>query len=715
LQPVAPACKIADLERAFATALETDAKSLSDAQRLFLRQVHEDCAAEEVGGAKVADIGKAVAELWRFGQKPTKTPRIRVRRWKSVEGEDLRRDLLEIAQDDRPFLVDSVMGEIAAGNYAVRAMFHPIADLGKGRRRSLIQVHLDPVGEDRTEALIQAVSEVLDDVIAAVEDFGAMRELLRRSIDDLAQANIPGSEEEREESLAFLRWLEGERFVFLGARIYAYPRTEDGGYANEEPLDQPEDSLGVLRDPDRAVLRRTHEPAVLSKQLRRHLETDAPLIVAKANLRSRVHRRTHMDYVGIKRYGPDGKPSGEVRLVGLFTAEAYDASARDVPFIRRKVAQIIENAPVAPSGHNEKRLRNIVETYPRDELFQASVEELAAIAAGILHLYDRPRVRLFVRRDPFDRFVSVLFFSPRDRYDTRVRERVGDMIAAAWDGEVAAHYPSFSDTPLVRVHYIIKIEPGHHARPNIARLEARVAEATRTWEDRFEAQVRDGGVPAAQVADMLARYQHAFPAGYRDRYGAAEALADIAVVDAIDPDGPARVRAYRLDADEAIYFRFKLYRPGAAAPLAEVLPILEHMGLKAIIEEGFPISPSDRPRVWVHEFLIEDRAGEDLVFADVCAAFEAAFVAVWTGRTESDGFNRLVLELGISWREAALVRALARYRQQSGFDPSQAVQEAALSDHPDVARLILELFAVKFDPARKGRIEARRKAAEARM
>ena len=181
--------------------------------------------------------------------------------------------------------------------------------------------------------------------------------------------------------------------------------------------------------------------------------------MAKSNLRSQVHRRAYMDYVGVKRYGADGKPSGEVRFVGLFTAEAYDAPARDVPMIRRKVANVAERAGVSAGGHNDKRLRNILETWPRDELFQTPEDELLVLALGVMHLYDRPRVRLFARRDPFARFISILLFVPRERYDSGVREKAGRILAEAFKGRVSAYYPSFSDAPLARIHYVIQLEP----------------------------------------------------------------------------------------------------------------------------------------------------------------------------------------------------------------------------------------------------------------
>ncbi|WP_233206768.1 NAD-glutamate dehydrogenase [Caulobacter sp. FWC2] len=699
---------IGPLVSAFAQALGASAEALSPAARGFITQAQDDWSAEELPGLDVADVARALADFWRFGEsaKDVSEPVIRLRR---TEGGEIRSDLLEIVQADRPFLVDSIMGEVTEAGFSVRAMFHPVADCG-GVRRSMIQIWLAPVGEDREAALLGGVREALSDVQMAVQDFEAMRALMRRTISELKGATTSVSVEEKAEDLDFLDWLESDHFVFLGARVYEYPRTADGGYAAEEPLYQPEGSLGVLRDQARTVLRRGSEPAILSAQIRSHIDIGDPIVVAKSNLRSRVHRRGYMDYVGVRRYGADGKASGEVRFVGLFTAEAYETPAHEVPLVRRKVAHVLGSAGKDPDSHNGKRLRNILETWPRDELFQTEEAQLLATAMGVLHLYDRPRVKLFARRDPFDRFISVLMFVPRDRYDSGVRARAGEILAKAFRGRVSAYYPSFSDAPLARVHYILGVTPGDHAEPDMAAVEAAIAETARTWEDRFEAAVREGST--GRVAHLLARYAGAFPPGYRDQYDADEALADIQVIDDLAQDEAVRVRAFRRADDSAVTFRFKLYRPGAAAPLADVLPILEHMGLKALIEDGFKVSPDGKP-VWVHEFVLQDEAGEHLVFGDIKQAFEAAFVAIWTGRAESDGFNRLVLELGIGWREAALIRALARYRQQSGLDPSQGVQEQALADHPGVARLILDLFQTKFDPAVRADLKTRQEQAKA--
>jgi glutamate dehydrogenase len=689
--------------------------------KAFAAQVAADAAPDELPELTTAEIAQNLADFWRFGERRRgRAPTIRIT--PVIGGKAAGLDRLEIVQNDAPFLVDSIMGEIAEEGLSVRALFHPIVEVqrdraglrgatGAARRESMIQVILDPIGADREAALVAGLTETLKDVRAAVDDFPEMLALMARTLGEL-QAH---SSKARAEEIAFLAWLEAEQFVFLGARVYEYPRLKNGDYAAEEPLYQAKDGLGVLRDPSRTVLRRANEPAILLGKVKDRLLSDPALTVAKSNVRSRVHRRGYMDYVGIKRYGADDRPVGEVRFVGLFTAEAYDQPASAVPLIREKVANVLKRAAMAPGSHNEKRLKNIVENHPRDELFQMSEDDLLAEALGILHLYDRPRVRLFERRDPFDRFASVLLFLPRDHYDSDLAARAGAILAKAYAGRVSASYPSFSDAPLARVHYIIGFTPGRHDEPDLRTLEIAITEAARTWEDRFEAAVRACGQPPETITDILTRYSDAFPAGYRDRFAPSEALADLAVIDGMAPDAAICVRAYRHQGDSKLQFRFKLYRPRAPAPLSDVLPVLENMGLRALAEAGFPVSRPGQPTIWVHDFEIEDPLGADLVFAEMKPAFEDAVVAVWTGRTENDGFNRMVLELSLPWREAALIRAFARHRQQSGLDPSQRVQEEALAAHPDVARLILELFKTKFDPASGASIDQRRDRADAVM
>ncbi len=691
--------------------------ALAGAGKDFLRQAWEDYAADEtpeLGGREMAGL---LAMAWRGaeGRAHGEPARITLSPLHGVDGVPLGYDVLIVIQDDRPFLVDSVMGELADAGVTVRSMYHPVTAEDGGRESTIIVV-MDPLPQERRDALGEGVALTLKDVSSAVEGHAGMAALMHRSIAHL-EANPHGvAPDVLAEHIDFLKWLEDDHFVFLGARDYDYPRSKDGGYEAEAPLSQSGVGLGVLADPERTVLRRANEPAVLTKSMKKQLDLSEPVTVAKANVRSRVHRRAYMDYIGVKRFGPDGRPSGETRFVGLFTAEAYDKTATQVPLVRRKVANALTRAGKVAGSHSEKRLRNILENYPRDELFQIEESELLGIALGILHLHDRPRIKTFTRQDPFDRFVSVLAFIPRERFDASVRERIGAILARAWGGRLSAWYPQLSDQPLVRIHYIIGVTPGDHPCPDQVALDAEIAEAGRSWIDRFESALRSADVDDVAVGPLSARWAEAFDVAYRARYDAAEAVRDLQAVDSLNDSGladggePVAVRAFRLDGEGSLNFRFKLYRRGAAVPLSDVLPILADMGLKTLEEWGHALRPAGEAQIHVHEFLLEDPRGSDLQFTDVKGPFEAAFSAVWTGLTESDGFNRLVLELGVDWREAALVRTLARYRQQTGLDPSQAVQEEALRDYPAVARGLLALFAAKFDPAAGGDAASREAA-----
>jgi glutamate dehydrogenase len=660
----------------------------------LIARVLEDWRAEELPDVGPEDLAHCLDGLWKAGVVRARgSHTVRIRPALGTDDRPLGFDLLEVLQDDRPFLVESVMGEVADNGAEVCALFHPIVGFEAGRA-SLIQVWLTPLDEARKAALLAGVEATLADVAATVEDFPAMLGLLARTM--AAMEDAEGLEPaQRADAIAFLRWLEGGHFVFLGARIYDYPRLPDGSYAAEEPLILPEAGLGVLRDDNRPVLRRANEPAVLSPALRRTLRLTEPVVVAKANLRARVHRRVFADYVGVRRYGPDGLPAGEVRFVGLFTSEAYDEPLRETPLLARKVETVMAAAGFPARSHNARRLANILEGLPRDELFQMSSGELLETARGILHLMDRPRVKLFLRRDPWDRFVSVFFYAPRDRYDAKLRVKVGELVAAAYNGSVTSFTPSFADSALTRVHYVVEITPGMTAEPDLSALEAAAARAARTWDDQLETLLRQAGLPSRTWAG-------AFSAGYQDAFAPEEALEDVRELAALGEGDTIRVRAYRTDGDGERVFRCKMYRRSEEpAALSRMMPILQDMGVSPLCEDAYPVMLEGRAH-WVHEFQLDVESGEHLDFTGIKGPFEAAFPAIWAGAAESDRFNRLILQLGLDIRHAALVRALARCRQQSGLDPSPAIQMTAATGHPDVIRLILDLFEARLKPGAAG-------------
>ena len=378
--------------------------------------------------------------------------------------------VVEILNDDMPFLVDSIMGEIQARGIRARLVLHPIFKIrrsatgtlqaivgagdrawGDGAQESYISVHVDPLSETAARELVAALSQILDGVRIAVADWQPMLERARKAIRDL-EANPPDIPQDlHAESIAFIEWLMDGHFTFLGTRDFRL----QGDVQQGELIAVEGAGLGLLRDPTVQVLRRGTELVAMTAEVRRFFFEPASLIITKSNVVSRIHRRAHMDYIGVKLYGADRRPAGELRIVGLFTSSAYTQSPRQIPILRHKLERVLQSSGHPPESHAGKSLINVLETFPRDELFQITPEDLSRWTAGILDLELRPRVRVFARVDRFDRFVSVLLFVPRDGYSSSVRERIGNYLAEAYRGHVTAFFPYFTDGPLVRVQFII--------------------------------------------------------------------------------------------------------------------------------------------------------------------------------------------------------------------------------------------------------------------
>jgi glutamate dehydrogenase len=670
------------------------AKGLAPEADSYLRQIHEDADPLDLEGVTAGDLAALAHDLWAFAKARSDSGARAVRlRHATGEGErSLGRDVLEVVGPDLQFLVASVMGEVAAQGFVAQAIFHPVVVTAAGKL-SLIAVHLPATTPSRGAALVEGVKGALADVEVANVDFQAMRARMAACAEELGAGRSNAPTGEREEGVAFLRWLEAGNFTYLGARDYQFARDEKGAFIPEEPIVMDETGLGLLRDPERFVLRRGSEPSMITPEIRRFLQEPTPIVVSKSNLMSRVHRRVYADYIGIKRYDEAGDVVGETRFVGLFTAEAYNSAVGDVPLLRRKTERVLARAGKDEASHNGKALRNIVETYPRDELFQVSEDELLETCLGILHLFDRPRPKAFVRRDRFDRYVSAMVFVPKERFNSGVREAIGQALARAFGGRVSAYYPLYGDAPLARIHYIIgRIERGR-PMPDPVALDIEIAALTRTWEDSFESAAAESG-----AEDLSRPYLHAFSAGYKERVDAAEALIDARELSRFAPEENLRVRAYAARDGRADKLCCKVYARETALPLSSCLPVLENMGLFVESELTFTVRPASGGLWYIHDIEMRSGDGKAIDYAAVEASFEAAFVAIWTGRAENDGFNALILRLGISWREAALIRALARFRQQTGLDPSPSVQEQALCDHPEIVRQILGLFRVRFSP-----------------
>jgi glutamate dehydrogenase len=631
-----------------------------------------------------------------------------------AEGDDLVRNetVLLAVNDDKPFLFDSLISEMTAQGARIHALFHPIlnvtrdadgarAEAGASYRESTIVLILEPViGEARRTALIKGAKDVFQQVRLSVRDWKKMQERLAETIAGLEKFPPSVSAAELSESIAFLKWLGDNHFTFLGCRDYAFVE-EDGGAL--VPIS--DSGLGLLSDIEARVIQRGPGRALLTPEVREFLTHPSPIIITKSNERSLVHRRVHMDYVGVKIFDAGGNLTGERRFVGLFTSGAYSRRPSDIPLLRLKVARVKERAGLPPDSHDGKALSHILDTFPRDELFQVDEDGLFATAMGILRLGERPKVRVFLRFDRFDRFVSVLVFVPRDRYDTAVREKIHALLARSFDGRMSAATPLLDDSTLARIHYIVGRNQGPRPQVDIRVLEADIRAAIRTWEDGFhDALVVGHG--ESEGARLFAEQQNAFQPRYRDAFSPEEAVRDLTeLLDlSATPNGlRIHARAYRGPGDAHGVLRLKLYVMGPVLPLSASLPVFENLGFKVIAEDSYPVSlaqdGADNLEAAVLDFRMERADGGTADLGEIKERLEAAFHAVVSGEAESDGFNRLVISAGLGWRDVTILRAIAKYLRQAGFAFSQAYVEDALARNPDIAALVVELFKVLHDPA----------------
>ncbi|MDB5558740.1 MAG: NAD-glutamate dehydrogenase, partial [Enterovirga sp.] len=628
------------------------------------------------------------------------------------DGTERQITVLEAVNDDMPFLLDSTLAELVERGFEPKLVAHPILAVERGSdgeltrllgdagtqppgasRESLIHIHLDRLDDSGRDALLAALTQVYADVRAAVSDGELMRDQLAALAAEYRQ-NPPGPDSgETEEAAAFLDWLAADNFILLGARAHRI-----GGELTAEALEG--SGLGLLRDPSLNVLKRRGELVAVTPELQAFFERPRLLFITKASAKSRVHRRAYLDYIGVKLFGPSGRLWGEFALVGLFTATAYTSSIASVPYLRRKAAGILDRAGFDPTSFDGRSLTQVLEVFPRDELFQIDEDTLFGFALDVLRLAEHPRIRALVRPDRFGRFVSVIVYVPKDRYDSDVRRRVGEYLAKTFEGRVSAAYPAYPEGPLARTHFII----GHDTEtlPQVSReeVERAITDIVRTWADKL-AQALEAAVPEQRARELFGRYAEAFGPAYRDAFDAAHALGDIDAIDRLTEARPRTVDLYRRDGDPAERVNLKLFSRGESLPLSDRVPLLERLGFRVVNERTYRIVPADTgdsPRVWLHDMALERATGAPIDIAEIGSRIEAALLAVFRGVTESDGFNKLVLEAGLGWREAALLRGLGRYLRQIVIPYGQEYLAGVLARHPEVARKLVALFYARFDP-----------------
>ena len=601
-----------------------------------------------------------------------------------------RYTLVAVVTPDKPFVVDSALAEIREHGVAPLLVAHPVGE------RSCFVAVLPRLRA--TAALREGLEAVMSDVERATGDWHAMLQTVEAHVEALRRQPPPVPADELGEAVQFLQWLVDGNFTFLGLRSYAFRPSEGGDDLRADG----EVALGILHDLDRQVMTRGGKRVAVTPAIRAFLDGPAPLFVSKANLRSTVHRRAYLDYVGIKRYDDEGRVRGELRLVGLFTSTAYNKAVATIPLMRLKARQLMDRWETKRGGHSAKALENVIEGWPRDEFFQASVERLQEHTRAAVALEERPRVRVLVRPDRFDRFVTCLVYVPREAYDTRARIRIGELLSRAYDGHVSAWYPDFLENGLVRVHYVLGRDEGHTPDVDPADLEEGVREIVRSWSDRLAAVAGEAGLAPA-----------AFPVGYQDEHTPEEALRDLphvhAVATAPTAEGVAGsagkgalAAAFAL---EPLHdggkraARLKLFHAREPLALSIRVPMLENMGFSAIEESTFAVETETLP-VFQHDMTLLAAQARTRDPAALEEELSDTLGAVWRDRVADDPFNALVLSAGYTWREASVFRLFALYLRQlrSRFTPSSMAR--TLARYPLIAEALLSAFHARFDPER---------------
>ncbi|MDG4795915.1 NAD-glutamate dehydrogenase [Micromonospora sp. WMMD1082] len=650
--------------------------------------------------------------------------------------------VIEIVTDDMPFLVDSVTALLNTHHLDVHLLVHPLVVVRReplGRLvevaadvepddaisgdlvESWMRIEIDPVrGPEERDKLRRELQRVLTDVREAVEDWPKMRQRALSLADELAAARTsdnrpPVPEKDITDSVELLRWLAHDHFTFLGYREYRLvPDSERGGPALEAVLGT---GLGILRqDSPEARALSSMTPEAHEKVTEKRL-----LIITKANSRATVHRSAYLDYIGFKIFDANGEVVGERRFLGLFSTAAYRTSVQELPVVRRKVAEVLDRSGLSLRSHSGKDLMQILETYPRDELFQIKTDDLYHAVIGVLRMAGRRQLRVFLRRDAYGRFISCLIYLPRDRFTTQNRLRMQDILLRELNGVGVDYTTRVTESMLARVHFIVRTDPTSPPGDIDADLLAEeLADATRLWDDDYRL-VLERKLGDEQAKHLFGRYADAFPEGYKDGHTPYEAMKDLAKLELLEESGQLEMHLFRKqlmpraggrgpDVDESMDVRFKVYRYGEPMMLSAVLPVLHSLGVKVVDEHPYEVERVDG-RIWLYDFGLRLPEGhQDL--AEVRPHVENAFAAAWRGEAEVDRFNELVLRAGLTWRQVVVLRAYAKYLRQTGTVFSQDYMESTFIAYPAIATLLVQLFEARFEPGPAGDEQRQRRSAE---
>ncbi len=701
----------AELDRLFARleALAPDGRA--QAVREFARAYTKRLAPEELADLTPDELAGQI--VGAFGLADGRRGEVAVRAFNPTlahDGYQTLGSVLETNTEDSPFLFDSVNEELQARGLALRRVIHPVIGTVRGAdgriervlhareaetRESVMHFEVDRrlSGADQ-EALEGAVRDILGDVRLAVRDFAAMRERVDRMMELARGGAAVYDEDEVAETIAFLRWLLDDNFVFLGYREYDLVDTDRGRALAVVPGS----GLGILSKPgwssyERPVPLRSIEPG-----LRARIEGGELLIYSKTNRSSTVHRRARMDYIGVRKVSSDGRVVGEARLVGLFTSKAYSEPASRTPVLHRKLKRILEAEDLFEGSHDYKTVVSIFESFPKDELFAASADALRHSIVALLQLQETGRVRLLVRRDLFGRSVSLIVALPRERFSAELRHRLQDLFMERFHGSTVDYHLSLGESRLAMIHFAVHVAEGEIPDVGFDELEREVVALAQSWEDRLRARLIQTMGPQ-RGRELFDRWGTRFPEAYRSSTTMETAVLDVQNLERLEAGDQAFVVALvNLGDGEHTLTRVRLYKVGGKIELSDFVPNLEALGLR-VVEEVPTQLLGEHDQRFIHDFGVLGHDGRPLDVEIVGERVADCITAVWRGEADSDSLNRLVVSPGLDWSQVAILRAYRKYHHRVNASFTAEYKNDAFAAHPDIARKLIRLFELRFDPS----------------
>ena len=682
---------------------------------LFAEQFFGIISLDELTQRRLSDLAGCTLSAWRIIERfDPRHPEVRVYNpdyerhgWQSTH------TAVEVLHHDLPFLVDSVRTELNRRGYSIHTLQTTVLSVRRGldgelvellpkgtsgegvQHESLMYLEIDRCANAaELNVLARELEQVLAEVRVAVADFQPMKDKLREILALVEQCPYAPAQNEKAEVNAFLEWLVGNHFTFLGYEEFTVAADAEGG----QMLYDPQSFLGLTR-----LLRSglSAEDLRIEDYAVNYLNEPLLLSFAKAAQPSRVHRPAYPDYVSIRQLDEQGRVIKECRFMGLYTSSVYGESVHAIPYIRLKVAEVERRSLFDPKAHLGKELAQVLEVLPRDDLFQTPIDELFSTVMSIVQIQERNKIRVFLRKDPYGRFCYCLAYVPRDIYSTEVRQKIQQVLMERLKASDCEFWTFFSESVLARVQLILRVDPKNRIDIDPQQLENEVIQACRSWKDDYASLVVEG-FGEAQGNNILADFPKGFPAGYRERFAAHSAVVDLQHVLALSERKPLVMSFYQpLTQTGKQLLHCKLYHADTPLALSDVLPILENLGLRVLGEFPYRLRHANGREFWIHDFAFTYSEGLDLDIQQLNDTLQDAFVHIVQGDAENDAFNRLVLTAGLPWRDVALLRAYARYLKQIrlGFDLGYIA--STLNNHTDIARELTRLFKTRFYLARK--------------